>query len=603
MAYAAIGRAFWHEGRLAALGGPAPLVSVLYPVLAGLPLLAGLQAGATALRVLQALACCATAPVVFLWARPLVRPRLAATAAALALLLPALAYAGTITAEALLLPLGTLAAWRCASALETPTARNQALAALAVLASFLTRPEACMLALALLAAAVALRRVRALWPTWAAFLAAAAVWLALGGGSPLRPLGGSGPGGATAARVGELVAYQAGDLLLVCGVVPLSAVVLLALAGGGGRARATVALALSLAGAAAVVVGLLAAGGGDRLLEREAAVAVPPLLVGFAVWLDRGAPRPRLPTLAVAATALAALLAMPFGALATPAAAADTPTLVPLSHLDGPKVYGVVALVALLACALLVALPGRWTWVLPALLAGVLAAVSVSAAEEFADRGRAARRTLVGTPPAWIDAAARAPVAYLFPGGSGWASVWMQVLANERVRQVIDLPTASVPGPLPQRQLELLRPDGVLRLVGGGVPRLPYLVAPSGFRFRGRPVAREPLLGVTLWRLRLPARVRTWAQGVGPGGELAGGEATLDVFDCSRGTFHLVAVGQDQETLQLFEDGNPVARTRLWPGGTWEQTVATPAAAGGRCTFAVTSSSLVRLARFAWTPR
>jgi hypothetical protein len=85
---------------------------------------------------------------------------------------------------------------------------------------------------------------------------------------------------------------------------------------------------------------------------------------------------------------------------------------------------------------------------------------------------------------------------------------------------------------------------------------------------------------------------------------LQGGVAELDVFDCGRGTFHIVAIGRDNETLRLARNGTPVASTSLWPDGVWEQSVATAAAPPGtQCTFTLTSSSLVHLATFEWSPR
>jgi len=56
--------------------------------------------------------------------------------------------------------------------------------------------------------------------------------------------------------------------------------------------------------------------------------------------------------------------------------------------------------------------------------------------------------------------------------------------------------------------------------------------------------------------------------------------------------------------VQLSKDGAEIATTPLWPGGVWEQTVATPATRrGGRCTFSLATTSLVHLATFSWTPR
>src|SRR5205823_2447758 len=173
---------------------------------------------------------------------------------------------------------------------------------------------------------------------------------------------------------------------------------------------------------------------------------------------------------------------------------------------------------------------------------------------------------------------------------------------NTRIAHVIDLPATQVPGPLAQEQLQLVGDDGVLRLVGGGEPATSLIAAPQGFRFPGRLIAHATRLGLSLWRVPAPARLRTWVQGVQRNGDvLQGGVATLDVFDCGRGTLHVVAVGRDNETLRLAENGNHLTTTELWPDGVWEQTVRTPRSrAGSRCTFSLSTTSLVHLATFAW---
>jgi hypothetical protein len=367
--------------------------------------------------------------------------------------------------------------------------------------------------------------------------------------------------------------------------------------------RATATYAVALAVVAVVEVGVFAAGHGSILLERDLLFALPPLFVGFAVWLERGAPRPRVATLLVLAAAVAVLLAMPFGRLATTASAPENPTLVPLAHLGSAKTYGVVALFALGAAVLVLALPRHRVWVLPVLLTAAFAATAVSAVEEFADRSQTARRTYAAPAPRWIDRA-RTPVTYLYDGTDDFRVVWSQLFWNTRIDRVIDLPATHVSGPLPQGQLQIVRGDGVLRLVGGRPVDAAAVVAPEGFRFRGALVSHSARLGLSLWRAQEPLRLRTWAQGLQPNGDLLqGGVATIDVFDCGRGTFHVVAVGRDNETLTLSEGGSQLTTTNLWPEGVWEQSVTTPAApAGARCTFSLASTSLVHLAAFEWNP-
>jgi hypothetical protein len=598
--YALLGRGLWRHGDLTVLGGPSRYLSTLYPLLSALPY--GL------LRVVQVLALCGTAAIVYAWARRLARPAWALAAAALTLTLPGLVYAGTIVAETLFVPLATLAGLLAVETLAFPSRRNQALLISALAACALTSGVANVVVLALLAAAAATRRLRALWPTWLAVVAVCAVWAGLGGGSPLPWVGGLGPGSYTVHRVVVWVLEHAGHLLLLAGFVPACAVVLLALERRLElRLRATVVYALTLAIVGAVEAGIFAAGHADALLERVLVFALPPLFVGFAAWLERGAPRRLVHALPVVVAALAILLAMPYGRLATAAVVPANPSLVPLSHLDAPKTYGVVALFAVAAAVLTLALPTSRVWLLPALLVGVLTATAASAAEEFVDRSQAARVAFTAQAPAWVQRSSGASGAatYLYDGVGDDRLVWSQLFWNERIAHVIGLPATHVSGPLGQRQLQIVRGDGVLRLVGGGSPATTLVVAPQGFHFRGTLLAHAARVGLSLWRVESPLRLRTWVQGVQRNGDLLqGGVAELDVFDCGRGTFHIVAIGRDNETLRLARNGTPVTSTSLWPDGVWEQTVTTPAApAGTQCTFTLTSSSLVHLATFEWSPR
>ena len=576
-AYALLGRGFWQDGSLSILGGPTPYLGVLYPVLAGIPLeLGGLGTGYDVLRVLQSIVVCSTAVVVYFWARSLVRPWWALAAAGLALLLPGLAYAGTIAPDALLLPLVTLTGWQTVRTLEAPTRLNQALLVGAVLACVLTRSEAFVVAIAVVAGAAVRGRWRELVPVWIAFAATAVVWLALGGRSPLRSLGGyPDSDGYTLLRIVELVAEHAGLLVLVSGIVPLCAVVLLALTRPAEPAvRSSLAVILTLAVASVLEIGVFAAGHADRLVERGLLFALPSLLVGFAVWLGSGAPRPRGRTLSVAAVAFAGLIALPVGALAAPDAVPDNPSLVPLIDVSSPHAYALTALAASMACALLVWLPRRFLWLLPVVLGAVFLAVSVSASREFADRSRVVQHTLVGNPPNGIDRTADGPVAFLYDGDRAWSLPWLEALWNTRVRQVIDVTATRVPGPLPQSQLRLLGDDGGLRLVDGSRPSAPVLVAPEGMQLAGRVLARKPgvgdVPGLVLWQVLDPPRVATWEQGVLPSGDIGpGGTATLDVYNCRSGAFHLVAIGRDNTRLTLARDGTTVSTTDLWPRGVW----------------------------------
>jgi len=372
-----------------------------------------------------------------------------------------------------------------------------------------------------------------------------------------------------------------------------------------GAVRSTLAVILTLTAAAVVEAGVFAAGHADRLVERDLLFALPSLFVGFSAWLGYGAPRPRWRTIGISVAVFAALVALPIGALATSDALTDNPSLVPLIHVTSPQAYGLTALAAGVALVLLVWLPRRHAWLLPVVIGAVLLAVSISASREFAHQSRIAQRTLVGRTPDWVDRATTGPAEYLYDGGTAWNLAWMQLLRNERLAGVVDMTATPLPGPLQQSQLRVLGDDGTLRLVDGTPLPTRMLVAPDGVRLDGRPLARkrgtDGVPGLVLWELRTP-RVKTWAQGLLPNGDVGpGGTASLDVFDCGRGTFHLSAVGRDNTMLTLSRGSTTVATYKLWPHGVWDKTIQTPAG-GRRCTFSLSSSSLVHLDEFDWTP-
>jgi hypothetical protein len=121
---------------------------------------------------------------------------------------------------------------------------------------------------------------------------------------------------------------------------------------------------------------------------------------------------------------------------------------------------------------------------------------------------------------------------------------------------------------------------------------------------RGRALARKPgasgAPGLVLWELAGAPAVSTWTQGLRPSGVLAPGEtATVTVFDCATGSFHVAVVGRERAAVRLARDGATVARRLLGPREAWARTVPTTAR-GGRCVLSLTSTSPVRVADLSW---
>jgi hypothetical protein len=623
--YGLLGQGLYRHGSLTILGGPTPFYSVIVPALVGAPLsLGNLALGFTLLKALQALVMSLAAVPAYLWARTLVARRWALVAAALTVALPALAYSGLVMSEVAFYPLFTLAAWATAAVVERPTRRRQLLFLLAASLALATRLQAVVLApilvtALLLDAGFARRRprLRPLVPSFAGMALAASAWIGwrLASGSGLLAAYGGAAGSYPIGRAAEFVGWHAGDLVLLCGVLPAAA--LLVLLGGAirGAARAereaSACLAVTAAAALWLVaeVGVFAAREVDGLAERNLIVAAPPLFVVFAVWLDRGGPGSSRARLAAGCVAAGSVLALPLGRFVTPAALPDAFSLIPLYHLRQLTSLDVVELAVGLSVAAAAAgfalARGRGLALLAAALLLVLAGGSVASSREVTAQARAQQLRLVGPERRWIDAAARGPVAYVYDGQAWWNAVWENAFWNRQVRWVYDLPGTSVPGPLPQQPLSV-SDDGELRPDGSRSPAR-YAVIPLDFTLRGTLVARSPQLGTDrqglgLWRLDPPLAISTITSGLFANGDVDV-EAALAVYGCRAGTFDAVFLVKEPQTVDVFLDGRRVVRRHFAVGQTWELRLAVHATAAGAdriCRLRVDSDGLLGTTRFAF---
>ena len=453
--YTELGRSLYHSGSFEILGEPTRFYSLVYPALVGLPLsMSDLQLGYTLLKALQALVMSLTAIPVYLWSRTLTSRGWALAAAALTLSVPGLAYSGLVMTEVAFYPLAALAAWAIARALARPTRAAQALAAGAVLLASATRLQGVVLAAVFVTAAAlkavferSARPAAQLWPTYGAFALAGVGWVAwrLAQGGPASELFGAyRAAGEVHYSFSDSVLYARwhfADVLLMTGVVPVLAVAVLAIRAFAGHersaeARAYLAVAVSLTAWLVVEVGVFASRHVGRLAERDLLALVPVLFVGFGLWLGRGAPRPRLTSLAVALGGLALVLALPVGRLVSLAAIPDAFTLIPLYRLQvrAPAVdlQLLVDLFAAAAVAAFLLVPRRLRLGLPLVIGLFLALASISASRVVTAQATIVRKTAVGDEKRWIDPAAGGPVTYLYSGEVRWDSVWEGLFWNRK---------------------------------------------------------------------------------------------------------------------------------------------------------------------------
>jgi Dolichyl-phosphate-mannose-protein mannosyltransferase len=619
--YALLGRSLWEDGAFRILGAGAPYYSALYPALAGLPLaLADAADGLVAVQALQALVMSSVAVPVYLWGRTLMSAGWALVAAALTLLVPALAYSGLVMSETLFYVVTTWALWTLARALEQPSAARQGLAGLAVAAAVLTRLQAVVL-VPTLVVAVALAALfgrsaapmRRFVPAFGLLAAGALVWITLRtveGGSWQEVLGAY----ATVAerdysfgRAADYVVWHTADVFLLSLGFPLLALLVLAIPAlrareADPRVRAFLAVTLAYIALLTIEVGVFASRFVGHLAERQLITAAPPLFLAFALWLQRGAPRPQPATSVAALLVAVPVLLLPVRDLAVPDAAPDGFSTVPLerfSDLTSDATMEAVYLAAAAAMlALFVFLPRRFTPALAILVASGLVAASALVTAEVGDLTRRERVRVFGAgDPGWVDRAADGPVSFLWVGERYWPAVWEHLFWNRRIAEVLRTPDQQVPGPVPQRPIAP-RGDGLVYDASGRDVAPPLLVASRSLTFPGERLGELPATpdhdALVLWRPERPLRILTWASGILPNGDLMG-VARVQVFDCGPGRLELTLLGKEGKPFLIRRDGRVVYQRTLAPGEIARPAVPSgPNARGGtRCVYELESAGLV----------
>jgi hypothetical protein len=493
-----------------------------------------------------------------------------------------------------------------ARALAQPTLANQLLLLATMLLAVGTRLQAVVLVPILVAALLlklvfdrrpigSLRRFR---PVFAGLAAVTGIWVLLttaGGGPGNHFLGSYQVAGTTsydpidAVRFGL---YHLADLLLVSALVPVVALALLvvrAATGGEGSepARAFVAVAVAYTLGFAAQVGLFTSGLLGRLGERYLLALAPLLFLSLALWLDRGAPRPRLATGAISLGALGLLLALPIRFISE-AAAPDAFSTIPLYELKRHVGAGELKLAILLAAAallaLLVAVPSRGRWLIPLAAGALLIPASVSASRFVAKQARGFRLLTVGSDERWIDRFAGGPVAFVYGGEYGFSAggpVWANLFWNRSVSAVYTLPGVRVVGPIAKQSVSIA---GNGQLVSNGRQmQSAFAVGSEAISFFGARVNTGAAF--VLWRLDQPARISTRVSGI----RLLKGDidarARMVVYDCRRGALELRLIAPEGRTITLYRNDVLHRSVRLAGGTPWAGTIPPRRRVDGTCTF------------------
>ena len=620
MVWGALGRSLWEDGSFSLFGAEAPLFGVVYPAIVGGPLvLAGLEPGYDALKVVQALVMSLAAVPVFLWARKLAGEAWALVAAALTLAVPGLLYTALVLSEVVFYPVMVLAVWALAEVLETPTRRRQALFVAAVVLAVATRLQALVLPLVFVTAVGIqalldrdLRTARRLWPATAVLAGLAGAWLAwriTAAGSLSGVLGGYAAAGEVGYSPGEVAGStldHAGELLLATGIFPACAVALLAGRGGSRALRAYLATAVSVTLWLLVQTGAFASVYVNGLSGRYLLPLAPVLFVGLAAWLARGAPRPRLRAGLVALGALALLVTMPLRDLVVQEAAWQSPAVISLLWLRERWGEAGMELAAWGGAAgglaLFALVPRRLAWVLPALAAGMLAFSSFAATREVQQNVAFDQRNLLGGERGWIDAAADGPVAYFYLGAPFPNLVWHQLFWNEQLRRVYVLGGYEPEGGFPVQHTVRATPDGTLVTEDRAPVAERLIVAPTSVRFLGDDIASIEIreydqLGLTLWRVDPPARLSWHRSGVRRDGDMHE-PGRLTAYDCQGGRLELTLLIKESTRVELRVNRETVRVLDDIAGEEFVNTTVFPPPDAEVCLFEVIPDSLLGSTRF-----
>ena len=610
--YAQLGQSIYEEGRFELWGEPNRFYTLTYPLYVGLSLAYGdIEIGYAMLKVFQALVMSLTAVPVYLWGRRLTTRGWALVAAALTLVVPGLAYSGLVMTEVLFYPVATLAAWASAAALERPTARRQLVAAALILVATATRLQAVVF-LPALASAIVLkalldrrpRDVLRFWPGAAALGAAALAWAfyRLRGGGPASELLGAyrAAGDVTydwwdAAR---FTAWHLADAVLFTCVVPSLALVLL-LAGWRRHdeaLRAFAAVAAALMAWLAIEVGVFASRNVGHLAERDLLALVPLLFLALAAWLGQGAARPRAAAGLAAVGIAATVLYLPVARFITHAELPDAFTIIPLLHLRERYSWldvelGVGLLTALfLAAALL--LPRRYLVALPAAIAVLLGAASISVSGTIAAEAAFLRDATTGRERTWVDFVAQGPVTFIYTGDLYALAPWSLRFWNDRITRVVRLHPNPLPGPVPQ-PLATLAPDGALLGEAGRV-EADYVLTSTSVQPFGGVVARGGPM--TLWSVEPPLRISLVLTGLRYDGTF---DPSVDVtaYACAGGALEFTLVAAGAQRVSAVQNGTVVASRQLADGEGWTGAIeARPA--GGICSVGLQAEGKVQTQRF-----
>jgi Dolichyl-phosphate-mannose-protein mannosyltransferase len=549
-----------------------------------------------AVKTLNALVMSLAAIPAYLLARRVVGTGMSLLAAVLAVSLPSLVYTGSVMTENAFYPVFLMVALLFTLVLESPTTLRQIALLAAIGIACATRVQAVVLVAALLTAPLLFGFFRR--ENWRLALRPF-LWLyalVLGGGAALllvqqargRPL--SDIFGAYSivaesdydpGQVLCYVMYHVAELDLYLGIVPVAATIVLV-----GRARsldrplqALLAVSLAVSFWLVVEVSAFASVFAHRIQERNVFVVTPLFLVLLLAWVDRGAPRPRVLALVSAGLAAALVLLIPFGRFVPTSALSDTLMLLPWwsvqDHVSPEWISELAFGLAVLLAVGFLLVPRRYALALPLVVLAYYAVVfqPIWAGTHGVRQASAGAvfQGIRGVPRDWIDAAlpAGARVAVLWTGRTDRFTVNQNEFFNRSVGPIY-YTREPTPGGIGETPVRVDTSDGVVRLTDGSPLEVEYLLTDGLVTPDGEVIARDDLLGTTLWRIGGDVVSTTSVTGLYPNDTWSGETVTWKRRRC-RGGRLAVSLSTDPslfasvQSVTASVDGKEVGRVQLHP--------------------------------------
>jgi hypothetical protein len=596
--YTELARSLADSGSYAVRELPVSGYSLLYPALIApaYGLFDGLVDAYTAAKVTNAVVMSLAAVPAYLLARRVVVQRLALLAAAIAVAVPSMAYAGTITTESLFYPVSLAFALLLVRYLERPGYPRLAGVGVGLAVAFATRSQSLAFVPALATAPLVLaalrRRVDVVRPFVPLYVLGGAAVLALvvlqtARGESLADLLGAysivGEGGYDVGRVLRFWLWHVEELDLYAGILPFAALLVLLARGHllPERVQEHIATTVSVAVWSTLAVGAFASRfASDRIQDRYLFFLVPLLVACLLVWVERPAARGRVETAAAGGAALVLPLLFPYTRFIGEPAKSDTLGLIPLwsanEHLVAGRYWVTVAVVggALVALWLLAArrYPVAAPFVVLALFV-VLSRPVWSGPNGFLVASRGALfQGIQQVPRDWIDRAVPPgqEVVVLWTGHADRFTVNQAEFFNRRVGRVF---YTSEPTPGGINETPVTRVDtptsragreGTFFLPNDAHVVAPYALLDGSVTPDGVVVARDEGTGMSLWRLTGPLSSRETVKGL-YADTWSGPRVRWRLVRCKSGTL-TVTVHSDPS---LFRRGQALrARTRTAEGYT-----------------------------------